>query len=129
MAKSYEELELEQKNETEFVLSKTEQDGTKREFLLSETDVVLLGRVVPSIVRQINAGKSPGFGILARPAAPMTEALLNIDLEERLVLLRIRDAWEGKGYRWFRSPNILPIEQWRRRVSVVRDFETGGILI
>jgi hypothetical protein len=75
MAKSYEELELEQKNETEFVLSKTEQDGTKREFLLSETDVVLLGRVVPSIVRQINAGKSPGFGILARPAAPMTEAL------------------------------------------------------
>jgi hypothetical protein len=96
MAKSYEELELEQKNETEFVLSKTEQDGTKREFLLSETDVVLLGRVVPSIVRQINAGKSPGFGILARPAAPMTEALLNIDLEERLVLLRIRDAWEGE---------------------------------
>jgi hypothetical protein len=40
MAKSYEELELEQKNETEFVLSKTEQDGTKREFLLSETDVL-----------------------------------------------------------------------------------------
>jgi hypothetical protein len=26
----------------------------------------------------------------------MTEALLNIDLEERLVLLRIRDAWEGE---------------------------------
>ncbi len=23
--------------------------------------------------------------------------------------------WEGKGYRWFRSPNVVPIEQWRRR--------------
>jgi hypothetical protein len=22
--------------------------------------------------------------------------------------------WEGKGYRWFRSPNVVPIEQWRR---------------
>jgi hypothetical protein len=26
-----------------------------------------------------------------------------------------RTPWEGKGYRWFRSPNIVPIEQWRRR--------------
>jgi len=23
--------------------------------------------------------------------------------------------WDGKGYRWFRSPNVTPIEQWRRR--------------
>jgi hypothetical protein len=23
--------------------------------------------------------------------------------------------WDGVGYRWFRSPNIVPIEQWRRR--------------
>src|SRR5262249_59311485 len=22
--------------------------------------------------------------------------------------------WEGKGYRWFRSPNVIPIEQWRQ---------------
>jgi hypothetical protein len=22
--------------------------------------------------------------------------------------------WHGKGYRWFRSPNVVPIEQWRR---------------
>ena len=22
--------------------------------------------------------------------------------------------WDGKGYRWFRSPNVVPIEQWRR---------------
>src|SRR5262245_32491370 len=22
---------------------------------------------------------------------------------------------EGKGYRWFRSPNVIPIEQWRRQ--------------
>jgi hypothetical protein len=26
-----------------------------------------------------------------------------------------RTPWEGKGYRWFRSPNIVPIEQRRRR--------------
>jgi hypothetical protein len=23
--------------------------------------------------------------------------------------------WDGKGYRWFRSPNVVPLEQWRRR--------------
>jgi len=22
--------------------------------------------------------------------------------------------WKG-GYRWFRSPNVVPIEQWRRK--------------
>jgi hypothetical protein len=41
-----EELEIEQKNETDFVLSKTEQDGSKREFLLSETDVPQRKRAV-----------------------------------------------------------------------------------
>ena len=25
--------------------------------------------------------------------------------------------WDGKGYRWFRSPNVVPIEQWRRRLT------------
>ena len=29
--------------------------------------------------------------------------------------------WEGKGYRWFRSPNVVPLEQWRRR----KDRETS----
>jgi hypothetical protein len=24
--------------------------------------------------------------------------------------------WRG-GYRWFRSPNVIPIEQWRRAKS------------
>jgi hypothetical protein len=28
--------------------------------------------------------------------------------------------WEGKGYRWFRSPNIVPIEQWRRQDEGLR---------
>ncbi len=23
--------------------------------------------------------------------------------------------WEGKGYRWFRSPNIIPLERWKKR--------------
>jgi hypothetical protein len=26
-----------------------------------------------------------------------------------------KTPWKGKGYRWFRSPNIVPIEQWRRQ--------------
>jgi hypothetical protein len=26
-----------------------------------------------------------------------------------------RTPWARKGYRWFRSPNVIPIEQWRRR--------------
>ena len=25
-----------------------------------------------------------------------------------------KTPWEGKGYRWFRSPNIVPIEKWCR---------------
>ena len=32
-----------------------------------------------------------------------------------------RTPWEGKGYRWFRSPNVIPIEQWHRR----RNGDTG----
>jgi hypothetical protein len=37
----------------------------------------------------------------------------------RLVLpeedhLRMGKPWTG-GYRWFRSPNIIPIEQWRKK--------------
>ena len=23
-------------------------------------------------------------------------------------------TWQGKGYRWFQSPNVVPIEQWER---------------
>jgi hypothetical protein len=26
-------------------------------------------------------------------------------------------SWRG-GFRWFRSPNIIPIEQWRRRHKI-----------
>jgi hypothetical protein len=25
-----------------------------------------------------------------------------------------KTPWEGKGYRWFRSPNVIPLEQWRQ---------------
>ncbi len=28
--------------------------------------------------------------------------------------LRMGKPWTG-GYRWFRSPNIIPIEQWRKK--------------
>jgi len=33
--------------------------------------------------------------------------------EDRRQLIPSR-PWVG-GYRWFRSPNVVPIEQWRRR--------------
>jgi hypothetical protein len=31
--------------------------------------------------------------------------------------------WRG-GFRWFRSPNVVPIEQWRRerKVHLVKDL-------
>jgi hypothetical protein len=32
-------------------------------------------------------------------------------LEDRM---RLGIPWHG-GYRWFRSPNVVPIEQWRRK--------------
>jgi hypothetical protein len=28
--------------------------------------------------------------------------------------LRMGKPWTG-GYRWFRSPNVVPIEQWRKQ--------------
>jgi hypothetical protein len=28
--------------------------------------------------------------------------------------MRLGILWYG-GYRWFRSPNVVPIEQWRRK--------------
>jgi hypothetical protein len=27
------------------------------------------------------------------------------------------EPWQGTAYRWFRSPNITPIEHWRRRID------------
>ncbi len=35
--------------------------------------------------------------------------------EEDRLLLDPGYTWAGIGYRWFRSPNVVPIEQWRRR--------------
>lgn len=28
--------------------------------------------------------------------------------------------WDGKGYRWFISPNIVPLEQYRTPVEMFR---------
>lgn len=28
--------------------------------------------------------------------------------------LRMGKPWTG-GYRWFRSPNVVPLEQWRKK--------------
>jgi hypothetical protein len=28
--------------------------------------------------------------------------------------------WDGIGYRWFRSPNVVPIEQWRRAEAATK---------
>jgi hypothetical protein len=35
--------------------------------------------------------------------------------EEDRLLLDPGYTWAGIRYRWFRSPNVVPIEQWRRR--------------
>jgi len=34
--------------------------------------------------------------------------------EEDRRRLRPDRPWEG-GFRWFRSPNVVPLEQWRKR--------------
>jgi hypothetical protein len=31
--------------------------------------------------------------------------------------------WNG-GYRWFRSPNVVPLEQWRRKRDYGSNSET-----
>jgi hypothetical protein len=34
--------------------------------------------------------------------------------------------WDGKGYRWFKSPNIVPLEQYReRRKAALIEPEVG----
>jgi hypothetical protein len=31
-----------------------------------------------------------------------------------------RTPWLGTGYRWFRSPNVIPLEQWRIRKNATK---------
>jgi hypothetical protein len=44
--------------------------------------------------------------------------------EDRRRLMAV--DWDGKGYRWFRSPNVIPIEQWRRELESVGDERKVG---
>jgi hypothetical protein len=39
--------------------------------------------------------------------------------EERM---RLGIPWHG-GYRWFRSPNVICIEQWRRKARSPKDWQ------
>jgi hypothetical protein len=94
MENDFEELEIEPRG-TGYVLSRTDFDGTKTELMLSELNVVVLARLVPPIVRRINASKSLAPGIGALVAAPVQDFELNTDLHGDLILLRLRDDWGG----------------------------------
>ena len=37
-----------------------------------------------------------------------------------------RTPWEGKGYRWFRSPNVIPIERGKRSEPIAPLKRVGG---
>ena len=54
--------------------------------------------------------EDPGEGFLQNYTCPE---------EDRHLFTSV--PWGG-GYRWFRSPNILPLEQYRRR----RAYDDGG---
>jgi hypothetical protein len=53
------------------------------------------------------------------------EALQRWTFPEEDRQLYTTQPWQG-GYRWFRSPNVVPIEQWRRRKPTPIDPGSQG---
>jgi hypothetical protein len=67
-------------------------------YLLTSLIILLLNKMVPNPIGPKISEKEHAFWrALIRPE------------EER------RAPWDGKGYRWFKSPNVIPLEQWRVR--------------
>jgi hypothetical protein len=86
------ELALEERDEGQFVLSKTDHLGTIQELILSEMEVMHLGRLAPSFARQLSASKSPDDpGISALVAVPVNNYSTGSDLHQEVVILRLLD--------------------------------------
>jgi hypothetical protein len=96
MDRDYEELSIEPRGD-DYALIRDSGSGTRTEIILSESNVVFLGRLAPMVARRIVASKSPaGSGVSASVAAPAKDFELNSDLHNELVLLRIRDEFDGE---------------------------------
>jgi hypothetical protein len=96
MERDFEELSIEPRG-TEYVLIRVDGNGVRTEIILSEVGVISLGRIAPMTSRRILASKMrPELGISASYAAPAKDFQLNSDLHNDLVLLRIRDEFDGE---------------------------------
>ena len=71
MDHDYEELSIEPRGD-DYALIRDNGSGTRTEIILSESNVVFLGRLAPMVARRIVASKSPaGSGVSASIAAPV----------------------------------------------------------
>jgi hypothetical protein len=96
MEREFEELTIEPRGDG-YVLSRVDGNGVKTELILSEPNVVFLGRLAPMVARRIVASKtSAESGVSASVAAPVKAFQLNSDLHNEFVLLRIRDELDGE---------------------------------
>jgi hypothetical protein len=97
MNRDHEELSIEPRDDGNYVLIRVNGEGIRTEIILSEANVVFLGRLAPMIARRIVASKSPaGSGVSASVAAPVKDFHLNSDLHNEVILLRIRDEFDGE---------------------------------
>jgi hypothetical protein len=89
------ELAFEERENGDFVLSKTPPSGPQQELVLSEMEVMFLARLVPSFARQLSANKSRADqGISALVAVPVVDYSIGNDLHQQVVILRLSDEAE-----------------------------------
>lgn len=92
----YEDITIEPRGD-DYVLIRDDNDGTRSETILSETAVIALGRLAPTVVRRILAAKSKAAsGIESTPAAPVKSYRIDPDIHNELVLLRLLDDLEAR---------------------------------
>jgi hypothetical protein len=93
MERDYEDLAIDNRGD-DYVLIRIDGEGRRSELVLSENNVIFLGRLGPTVARRIVASKTHG-GVSAM-VAPAKDFSINSDLHRDLVLLRIRDEHEGE---------------------------------
>lgn len=96
MASEFSGLSIEPRG-NEYVLKVSSRDGATSEMVLSEENAIFLGRLAPTVARQIVASKALAEGdISASVAAAAKDFELNSDIHDQLVLLRIRDEFDAE---------------------------------
>jgi hypothetical protein len=95
MERDYEKLVLEPRGPA-YVLSRTDSHGITTELVLSELNVMFLGRLAPQIAREISASKVPaGSGVSALVPIPVHQYEAGCDVHQQVIVLRFRDRSEG----------------------------------